>query len=158
MAETYTGPDRRAKPREDTFWHEFMETHKTILFQMSPTVVRLILAMASLFAASILLGSLVSSLLFGTSYKPSPYAPIWIIAFLLHWLGVSWRIIDHRTRRVGWALSINTFGFVLWFVATSVSAINVHGYAHGFAAALALTIFAGWALYRTGMTEEPIGP
>lgn len=148
--------ERRRRPRDGGFLVRLKETHNTIIYRMQPTVVRLMLALASLISAFII----VTSTLVSNDYKTIDFImpqQAWAATFFLHWIGTTWRIID-RQKRVGWALAINSFGLFLWIVATIATAIDSSGYPHGMAACISLCVFAAWGLFRTGIAEEPITP
>ena len=77
----------------------------------------------------------------------------WAFLFLLHFVGVHWRVID-RTERVNWGLAVNILGFALWAYSTAALNIARGQVLPSTALEWTLVVFSGWALYRTGLTHE----
>lgn len=85
-----------------------------------------------------------------------PYRTVWIVLFLLHFLGVFWRLIDAR-HRVRWALTVNSLGCVLW-LGVAISTFMVYGFSLSVVVEGMLGILSVWVLYRTGLTPEIVTP
>lgn len=77
----------------------------------------------------------------------------WAAAFMLHGIGVHWRILDPK-ERVHWGLAVNILGVLIW--AYSTASVNIAWSNIGPTTALEWTmvVASGWALYRTGLTKE----
>ena len=77
----------------------------------------------------------------------------WAVLFMLHCIGVHWRVID-KTERVGWGLAVNVLGFALWAYSTAAHNIALGQILPSTALEWTLVGFSGWALYRTGLKRE----
>ena len=122
------------------------------------TTIRLILAWAS-FAWAVALSVDINAFerrpfalmrAFGNEY-------VWIAGFFLHWVGVHWRLIDRRSRPM-WALFVNAFGFLLWFVSTAALNFSIGFFSQSLCLEVTMVAASGWALYRTGLQPEIVTP
>lgn len=77
----------------------------------------------------------------------------WATAFLLHWAGVHWRILDPK-EKVWAGITVNFFGFVLWLYSTLCMNLALGYFPPSSALEWTIIAFAGWALYRTGLKSE----
>lgn len=140
-----------------TVYMSVRDTWRLVFVQADTVTIRILLAWGSFFAA-------MSLLLDPTKFKEPAYAVIanfgderlWAVYFLIHWLGVHWRVFERSRSRPMAALVINTWGFSLWFVSSigvSWSSGNV-----GINTSLALTmcVASAWSLYRTGLRRDVV--
>lgn len=81
----------------------------------------------------------------------------WAFIFLLHFAGISWRFLDPRPRVI-WALVVNALGFMLWCISTFAVIYTLGSLTPGTSIEVIICIFAGWALYRTGLRGEIVTP
>lgn len=77
----------------------------------------------------------------------------WGLIFLLHFIGVSWRLIDAVPRR-GWAFAINSYGFFIWLVSTGLMASAFGEYAPHNAMNWVMVLASFGALCRHGLQRE----
>lgn len=128
----------------------------TILRNADTVTIRILLAMASVgFAGCLLLGNAVFARAgYHLMQKIGPEW-FWAVLFMLHFFGVVWRLYD-PVERIGWALIINSFGFVLWAVMTLCLNISLGSITPGTALEWTLVFASGWALYRTGLHGEAV--
>lgn len=82
---------------------------------------------------------------------------LWASAFALHFFGVYWRLIDRRSRPV-WAMFINGFGFLLWFISTAALNFAIGFFSPSLCLEVTMVAASGWALYRTGLQPEIVTP
>lgn len=122
------------------------------------TTIRIILANASLLWV-------VASIIDPTAFHRPGFAvmaqlaPLWVWAagFLLHFVGVYWRLFDPVSRPV-WALAVNASGFFLWFTSTAAINVALGSFTPGSALEWTLCGASAWALYRTGLQPEIVTP
>lgn len=82
---------------------------------------------------------------------------VWSLGFILHFIGVYWRIYDPVSRPF-WGLLVNGLGFVLWSICTIAINSSVNGFSPTTALECTLCVASGWALYRTGFDNELTAP
>lgn len=80
---------------------------------------------------------------------------IWCVAFVLHYVGVHWRLLDPRNRPV-WALIVNGWGFFIWFFYTVSITLSLGAFTPGSALEWTMCGASAWALFRTGLKKEAI--
>lgn len=81
----------------------------------------------------------------------------WAVAFLLHFAGTYWRMLD-PVPRPKWALIINAYGVFVWGFMT-ISLNVAQGYwAPGTALECVMVSLSGWALFRTAKAPERLTP
>jgi hypothetical protein len=128
----------------------------TILRNADTVTIRVLLALASLgFASCLLLGD---NVMLRPGYhlmRKVGNEVVWSALFALHFVGVLWRVYDPR-ERIGWALLVNAFGFVLWAVMTLCLNLALGSVTPGTALEWTLVCASGWALYRTGLHGEAV--
>lgn len=135
---------------------------RRIFFQSDTTTIRILLATASLGWTVVLLGNY----LFSTPVMVrAPYGVMsvlgrdvaWAIVFLLHFLGVIWRLYDPKPRPVA-ALMVNAYGFAIWTLSTAAINISIGLIQPGSALEWTMCCASAWALYRTGLQPEAVSP
>ena len=77
----------------------------------------------------------------------------WFTLLMLHFVGVHWRIIEQR-ERVAVGIAVNALGFGLWLFSTTALTIGLGRVTPTAALEWVIILFAGWALYRTGLGDE----
>lgn len=77
----------------------------------------------------------------------------WALAFMMHGLGVYWRIFESK-QRTGWALAVNALGLAVWLLSTILINIAVGEFAVGTSLEWIMCAASAWALYRTGLKSE----
>lgn len=82
---------------------------------------------------------------------------VWAMGFMLHFIGVYWRIYDPVSRPI-WGLLVNGLGFVLWSICTIATNAAGNGFSPTTALECTLCVASGWALYRTGLNKELTTP
>lgn len=128
----------------------------SILHNADTVTIRVILAMASLgFAACLLFGADVFERQGYHLVRKLGTEEWWSVLFVLHFLGVIWRVYD-PVERIRWALVINAFGFALWAVMTLLINFSLGAVTPGTALEWTLVFASGWALYRTGLHGETV--
>lgn len=127
---------------------------RSVFWQAHPATIRMLMALASLsWALSILHYPAI------LTTPPYQYMPTvmpwwaWVTGFLLYFVGVFWRIYDHRPR-VRIALAINILGFLLWFALTICVNLAAGRFIPGTSLELVTCFFAAWALIRTGVGKD----
>ena len=137
-------------------------TTRRIFFQADTTTVRLLLATASLGWTLVLLGNN----LLGEPVMARPaYAimhivchdNVWALLFFIHFAGVTWRLYDPKPRPLA-ALLVNAYGFAIWTISTAAINIAVGFVPPGSALEWTMCAASAWALYRTGLQTEAVGP
>lgn len=78
---------------------------------------------------------------------------IWAVAFLLHGIGVYWRIFE-SAQRIKWALAINALGLAVWLLSTVLINVAMGEFAVGTSLEWIMCFASAWALYRTGLNTE----
>jgi hypothetical protein len=134
------------------------DTVKVVFSTSDTTTIRLLLANASLLWAA---GLLIDQ----DTFERSGYQVIrafggeyaWATWFLLHFVGVYWRLFDPRSRP-NWALAVNTFGLFLWLTSTLSINIALGGFTTSTALEWTLCVASAWALFRTGLKKEVVTP
>jgi hypothetical protein len=128
----------------------------TILKNADTVTIRLLLALASVgFAACLMFGTDVFERPGYHLMRKMGGETAWSLMFMLHFAGVIWRVYD-PVERIGWALLINSFGFVLWGVMTLLLNLALGSVTPGTALEWTLVLASGWALYRTGLHGEAV--
>lgn len=140
-------------------WLSFKDTFRLVFLGADTVTIRLLLAWSSLWSALALF-------IDDDKFQLPAYAVVkllgteqmWGCYFLLHFIGIHWRIFNRARSRPKWALVINTYGFFLWFYSTIGLCMAVGSV--GIVSALALTLCAAsaWALYRTGLGKDVVTP
>lgn len=128
----------------------------SILRNADTVTIRFLLGMASLIYTACLIGN--SNIFDLPGYRlmnEMGSETFWAILFFAHYLGVVWRIYDPK-ERIGAALFINSFGFILWAVTTLFLNISIGSVTPGTAMEWTLVFASGWALYRTGLHGESV--
>ena len=82
---------------------------------------------------------------------------VWGVLFLLHALGVSWRMFD-LTPRIKWAFAINAYGLMLWLASTGLITQAVGKYTPALSLEVVVIMAAFVALVRTGLNDEQVSP
>lgn len=129
-------------------------TTRKIFLGADTTTIRLMLAWSSLVSG-------VALLVDSDKFKGPAYSVVaafgteqmWAVYFILHFLGVHWRLYDPVARPRA-ALVINTFGFAVWFISTTAICWAVGAVGIATAMSLTLCVASAWALYRTGLQRE----
>lgn len=78
---------------------------------------------------------------------------IWGAAFLLHFIGVTCRMLDTK-ERIHWAVAINAWGLFVWLMSTLAQTASVGEYSPAMALEWVACAAAFVSLLRTGMNEE----
>lgn len=135
---------------------------RKIFYESDTTTIRLLLATASLGWAMVLMGNLI----FGMSVMDRPAYSVmralgreytWASLFLLHFVGVIWRLYDPIQRTL-WALAINMFGFAIWTISTVALALSIGFVPPTTALEVTMCCASAWALYRTDINPEVVSP
>jgi hypothetical protein len=122
------------------------------------TTIRVLLAWGSFFWALVLWWPTVT--FNRQAYTWMAYvAPEWVwgLAFILHWLGVIWRVYDPKPR-VHWALGINAFGAFLWTFMEGCLFMSLGELSPSRALDWCVIVAAWVALARTGLNEGKGSP
>lgn len=132
-----------------------------IVFKSDATTIRLLLAMSSLLWA-------IGAFTHPATFISSAYAvldklafgvitpPLWGALFLIHFVGVIWRLGPHRSNF--WGLVVNGYGLALWLSVTLALSYTLGGLTVGISPDWALCLFAGWAFIRSGKESDAISP
>lgn len=139
-----------------SLWPYMRYVTLTIFRNADTVTIRLLLAVASIgFAACLVLGD-------GVFDRPGYHLMrkfgnewFWATLFVLHYLGVVWRLYD-PVERIGWAIVVNSFGFVIWAIMTLCLNLSLGSVTPGTALEWTLVFASGWALYRTGLHGETV--
>lgn len=78
---------------------------------------------------------------------------VWGGLFLLHFVGVFWRLIDTIERK-NWAMAVNMLGFALWAASTSAQILAVGEYTPSTSLEIVATIALFVVMLRTGRNRE----
>lgn len=81
----------------------------------------------------------------------------WGLAFMAHFVGVMWRILDTKSS-VLWALAVNVWGLFIWAITTVLILITVGEYSPGMAMEITVIVAALVALIRTDLNREIASP
>lgn len=143
------------------------ELTRVIFFESDTTTIRLLLASASLLYAlflglNVMMGAgvmerpayelfVVAASIIGINGHGA--SAFWAVIFLLHFLGVVWRLYDLRQCDVC-AFIVNAYGFMIWFASTLMLNISVRFLGPGTALEWTLTAASLWALWRTARVPE----
>lgn len=135
----------------------FKDTFILVFLNADTVTIRLLLAWSSFFSAwSLILdpdkfGAPAYSVVakFGTEW-------MWAVYFLLHWLGVHWRVFERSRSRPRWALAINILGFSLWFIASVGVSWSVGNVGLNTSFVLTMCVASAWSLYRTGLGRDVV--
>jgi hypothetical protein len=129
-----------------------------VYFNADTSTIRLVIALASLlWSIELVLNSHISTVP-GMEYLFQVAGRLqWAAIFLAHFIGICWRFVDPKPR-VYWALLINAAGFMLWSMSTFSVIYDLRSLTPGTSVELVICIFAGWALYRTGLRGEIVTP
>jgi hypothetical protein len=135
---------------------------KLVFFTADTITVRLLMAGASFFYAVLLVwpaGAGELRLFDRPAYALMALVPggewTWATAFMLHFIGVHWRALD-PVERVGWGLSVNILGVVIWAYSTAALNISLGRILPGTALEWIMVAASAWALYRTGLRREVV--
>lgn len=82
---------------------------------------------------------------------------VWGGLFLLHALGVSWRLVD-LTPRIKWAFVINAYGLVVWITTSGLITQTIGRYTPALSLEVVVILAAFVALIRTGLNDEQLSP
>lgn len=129
-----------------------------VFWRIDTTAIRMLLAGGSVFFA---LGMFLPLHTFDRplfrvmAYVATPH--IWGWLFIIHALGVFWRIYDPRNRP-GWGFAINAYGLGLWIFSTCLMYYAIGEYAPSSALEVAIILAALIALLRTGKNDEVTSP
>lgn len=134
----------------------FKDTNRLVFLKADTLTIRALLACSSLISAL--------SLVFDPDKFDRPsyelvgkFGPewLWIVYFMAHCIGVTWRIYERSVSRPKVAVVINAWGFSIWFVSTTSIAISG---SVGFPLSVSITMCAAsaWALYRTGLSKDVV--
>lgn len=133
------------------------DTLRLVFMEADTVTIRVLLAWSSFFSA-------IALLVHPNKFMHPAYQVVaqfgsehmWAAYFMLHFLGVHWRIFERSKSRPNWALAINTFGFAIWFISTA--GICWAAGSVGIATSMSFTLcFASaWSLYRTGLGREVV--
>jgi hypothetical protein len=82
---------------------------------------------------------------------------VWAIGFIVHSIGVFWRMVDLKPR-LYWAFGINAFGLFLWILSSGLITQAIGVYSPGMAMELTVILAALVALIRTGLNDEQVTP
>lgn len=77
----------------------------------------------------------------------------WFTLLMVHFVGVHWRIIEQR-ERVKIGIAVNALGLGLWLYSTIALNLSLGRPTPTAALEWVIILFAGWALYRTGLGDE----
>jgi hypothetical protein len=135
-----------------------------LFWDMDTTTVRLILGISSyLWGISGLIAPRTFNLKALTLMSAMAPWWTWCTLFIIHGVLVTWRFIDPKPRPRA-ALLVNTYGFLVWTTTTFMGSLSLSALEPSYAVnplmavEMVLCVFAGWALYRTGMTTEIVTP
>lgn len=140
-----------------TRYLSFRDTFQLVFLQADTVTIRLLLAWASFFSAL----SLVFHL---DKFKAPAYAVVanfgdekaWIVYFLIHFIGVHWRVFERTRSRPKWALVINIWGFSLWFISAVGVSWSVGNVGINTSLSLTMCVASAWSLYRTGLGRDVV--
>lgn len=130
----------------------------TVIKYGDTTTIRLLLANASFLYAALLC-------IYPDSFSRHGYElmaqaadeAIWAALFIVHGIGVYWRIFD-PVPRPKWALTVNTLGFLVWGVSTLAFNVALGRVTPTSAMEWTLCLASAWSLLRTGFTKESVTP
>lgn len=133
------------------------DTLRVVFMEADTVTIRVLLAWSSLFSALALL-------VHPDKFKHPAYVVMaqfgsehwWALCFLIHFIGVHWRIFERSKSRPNWALLINTFGFAIWFTSTVSICWAVGSVGVATSMSFTLCFASAWSLYRTGLGKEVV--
>ncbi len=149
--------DRRTQVRV-TVWSRIKTVGRVVFWNADTLTVRLIMANASIVWC-------ISLLVDPHTFNRPVYALMrtygdehqWAAVFLLHGLGVYWRLFDVKSRPT-WALLINSLGLGVWLLSTVALNLAVNNINASTSLEWILCLASAWALYRTGLKGEIVTP
>jgi hypothetical protein len=135
----------------------FRDTFQLVFLQADTVTIRLLLAWASFFSA-------LSLIFHPDKFKAPAYAVVanfgdehaWALYFLIHWIGVHWRVFERSRSRPKWALAINIWGFSLWFISAVGVSWSVGNVGINTSLSLTMCVASAWSLYRTGLGRDVV--
>jgi hypothetical protein len=151
--------ERRATPRDNRFVPRLVTLARVFFWYADTTTIRLQLALASLvWAFGLLLGPCDGIQCLGAgkglrNLQAVATLNVWAMMFILHFVGVCWRLIDQRARP-RWAIFVNAYGLAIWVYGTISIILGLGRLTAGTSLELVTCFFAAWALCRTGLNEE----
>lgn len=157
---TISFKDKMELWRANPWWLYVKLVARAVFTAADTSTIRLILAWASLLYALVL----VISMFVGQPTFSRPFFSImawfgnewmWSTAFFLHFVGVHWRIFDINSRP-NWALTINGFGFIIWFVSTLSTNLAAQTLTPSTMLEWTMCAASAWALFRTGLKREVV--
>ncbi len=135
----------------------FKDTFILVFLNADTVTIRLLLAWASFISACSLIFDL-------DKFQAPAYSVVakfgneemWAVYFLLHWLGVHWRVFERSRSRPRWALAINMLGFSIWFISAVGVSWSVGNVGINTSLALTMCVASAWSLYRTGLGRDVV--
>lgn len=133
------------------------DTARIIFMEADTVTIRVLLAWSSFFAS-------ISLLIHPDKFNLPAYQVVaqfgnermWAAYFMLHFIGVHWRIFERSKSRPNWALAINTFGFAIWFISTTSISLAVGSVGIATSMSFTLCFASAWSLYRTGLGRDVV--
>jgi len=131
---------------------------REIVLGSDTTTIRILLANASLLWAIMMLTQ--PGILLHPSFDimmSIASKPVWVIAFLLHFVGVYWKAYNVKSKGDRCMIT-NGYGFMLWFFTTVSTNYYVGAMDPGTALEIVICGASAWALYKTGSLADARNP
>jgi len=151
--------ERRRRSREGNLWQHVITVCLRILWHSHASTIRAMLGLSSLLWAIGVYTHPQSLFEYPytifTRLTLGPAPEMWVALFGVHFLGTLWRLFDPR-QRVKWGLVVNSYGLALWLLVTIGLTVELRGLSPANATTWAITLFSGWALYKTGARDDRV--